>query len=258
MDQRRAAILVSAALLLTACATPSPSPSPPPIASAASSPVGAVEFLECDDRSKIDGVADGVSPDDAGGSTPDEALFAWMASRPSSWVPNSGYERVATLSDGAVYGYHVDGEVKVAVLITSRLAGMVGAAYAFDEMQYCDLSEVFSVGPAHRVWINSQGQTLDDDIGPEHCQWQLARILNVPDGNGFRRYLRDPLGVMSRDQTLFDTYAAGISLPADAIDSGYRSGELELWFTPGDTAAYVVSPDGVERWPRYEVTAWCV
>jgi hypothetical protein len=63
---------------------------------------------------------------------------------------------------------------------------------------------------------------------------------------------------MRQEQTLFDTYAAGIALPADANDSGYRSGELQLWFTPADTAAYVVSPDGVERWPRFELTAICV
>jgi hypothetical protein len=229
-----------------------------PIASATPAPASAVDFLECDDRSKIDGVADLIGPDEAGGSTPDEALFAWMTSGPFSWAPNAGYERIATTSDGAVFGYQVDGRVKVAVVISSRFAHSVGAAYIVDQLRFCDPSEIYAVGPAHRVWINSEGETLDDNVGPEHCQWQLARILSVPDGDGFRSYLRDPLGVMSRDQTLFDTYASGISLPADAIDSGFRSGDLELWFTPGDTAAYVVSPDGVERWPRYEEAAFCV
>jgi hypothetical protein len=89
--------------------------------------VSAIDFLECDDRSKIDGVADGVEPDGAGGATPDKALFAWMSSGPFL-VPNSGYERMATVPDGAVYGYHVDGQVKVAVLISSRLGDVVGAA----------------------------------------------------------------------------------------------------------------------------------
>jgi hypothetical protein len=179
-------------------------------------------------------------------------------------VPHSGYERIQALPDGALYGYRVEGRLKVVVIFSSRSAELTDAPpdvvppYTMERLWTCDPAEVFAVGPAHRVWVNVEGQTLDDSVGPEHCMWQHARVLSVPDGNGFRYYLRDPLGVMRQEQTLFDTYAAGIALPADANDSGYRSGELQLWFTPADTAAYVVSPDGVERWPRFELTAICV
>ncbi len=47
---------------------------------------------------------------------------------------------------------------------------------------------------------------------------------------------------------LLDTYAADVELPDDAVFSGYRTTNgLELWFTPEDRAAYVVTADGVER-----------
>lgn len=50
---------------------------------------------------------------------------------------------------------------------------------------------------------------------------------------------------------LLETYAEGVELPEDATFSGYRTADgLEQWFTPEDRAAYVVTPDGVERWPR--------
>lgn len=41
-----------------------------------------------------------------------------------------------------------------------------------------------------------------------------------------------------------------IDLPANAEDSGYRFGDLELWTMPGDEKyVYIVSPQGVEGWP---------
>lgn len=265
MGRRRAAILVSAALLLPGCAPSVPSPRPLPSDTAATTPPQRVagDLLECEgESSEIDGLAYALGQD-PGGTTPDGALFAWMTSHRFR-VPHSGYERIQALPDGALYGYRVEGRLKVVVIFSSRSAELTDAPpavvppYTMERLWTCDPAEVFAVGPAHRVWVNVEGQTLDDDIGPEHCMWQHARILSVPDGNGFRYYLRDPLGVIRQEQTLFDTYAAGIAIPADADDSGYRSGELQLWFTPADTAAYVVSPDGVERWPRFELTAICV
>jgi hypothetical protein len=265
MDQRRAAILVCTALIVVGCARPSPSPSATQSSEAlpAPPPPSAIDLLECDgDSIEADGLRYAFELD-IGGLTPDGALSAWMAAHHFS-VPHAGYERIEMSGDRAAYGYRVDGRVKVIVTFSSRNAALleapptIVAPYTMEALGLCDPSEVFAVGPAHRVWTKVEGQTLDDNVGPEHCMWQHARILSVPDGNGFRHYLRDPLGVMWQEQTLFDTYAAGIALPTDAVDSGYRSGALELWFTPADTAVYVVSPDDVERWPRFDMTAFCV
>jgi hypothetical protein len=51
---------------------------------------------------------------------------------------------------------------------------------------------------------------------------------------------------------------AGVELPADAAFSGYRTDEgLELWLAESDTAAHVVTRDGVERWPRADPPIGC-
>jgi hypothetical protein len=64
------------------------------------------------------------------------------------------------------------------------------------------------------------------------------------------QYLRDPDGFFDFARLLAD-YAEGVELPDDASDSGYRSPEgFELWFTESDAALYVVTPQGIERWPR--------
>jgi hypothetical protein len=84
-----------------------------------------------------------------------------------------------------------------------------------------------------------------------------SRVLIVGDPLGTRyttsaddvEFVRDPTGVLGQPE-----FSAGAdpdaSLPDDAIDSGYRRGEVWLWHRPGDPSAiWLVSPDGVERWP---------
>jgi hypothetical protein len=265
MDQRRAAILVTAAVLLAACAAPVPSPpataSPKPMPTA--TPAMSSNLLDCDEEGlEVSGLRYAFDLE-LGGATPDAALAAWMTSHHFR-VPHAGYERVETRTGGAVYGYRVDGRIKVVVTFSSYNADVLDAPstivapYTMQEVALCDPSEVFEVGPARRLWVNRQGLTLDDSVGPEHCMQEDARILSIPEGEGYRYYLRDPIGVMLHSVALLDTYATGIVLPPDAFDSGFRSGDLELWLTPHDTAAYIVAPSNVERWPRFNITGWCV
>jgi hypothetical protein len=115
------------------------------------------------------------------------------------------------------------------------------------------------MGPGARVWTHeTTGDILTDIEGPAHCEWQSARMLHVEEeGEPVRQYLRDPEGVFGHAAQL-DAYAEGVELPSDAADSGYRSPEgYELWFTESDRAAYVVTPDGVERWPRADPPVGC-
>ena len=74
-----------------------------------------------------------------------------------------------------------------------------------------------------------------------------------------RQYFRDPQGVLNDfARRNLETYADGVELPSDATDSGYRSPEgFELWFTRSDRAAYIVTPDGIERWPRADPPHGC-
>jgi len=40
-------------------------------------------------------------------------------------------------------------------------------------------------------------------------------------------------------------------LPAGATETGYRSGDRQLWLGADDDGAYIVTPGGIERWPRF-------
>lgn len=200
---------------------------------------------------------------DAGGATADEAFEAWIAASPFP-LPRSGYRPLGSVGDRWVYTYDVDGDTKVVVVISPRFGRDLGLAFAIDEMRTCDPSEygaAVDLGPGRRAWVHAAtGELLTDIEGPSHCDWQSARMLHVTDEQGTlaRQYVRDPEGVFADVPGLLDDYAEGVQLPADAIDSGYRTQDgLELWFTETDTAAYVVTPEGVERWPRADPPIGC-
>lgn len=202
------------------------------------------------------GFADDFGPDGAG-ATPDEAFRAWTEINPFT-VPRSGYHALGAIGNRFVYAYDVDGSTKVVVVISPRFSDLVGnAAFTIEEMRTCDPSEygaTVDLGPHQRTWAHEEtGEILIDIAGPGHCEWESARMLHLPheDGTLDRQYLRDPLGVFIDVPGLLDSYAEGVELPADATFSGFRTADdLELWFTAEDHAAYVVTPDGVERWPR--------
>jgi hypothetical protein len=63
-------------------------------------------------------------------------------------------------------------------------------------------------------------------------------------------YVRDPTGAYVSD-FLPDGFAELQELPVDAVDSGFRLRDRELWTSPSDPAAiYIKDSQGVERWPR--------
>jgi hypothetical protein len=261
-------------LALAACtgqpaddASASPSPSATDEPSALPSPsvaVTATDLLECE--GPVDGVGgagEALALDiGTGGSTPDEALAAFLAVTPFV-VPLAGYEPLAIAGDRYAYGYRADGRVKVVVVFSPRHADVLGEAYATDELRACSESEfgaTVDFGAETHVWTHDEtGAILTDIPGPSHCEWQSARMLHVEeDGQLVAQYLRDPEGVFDFAR-LLDEYAEDVELPDDASDSGYRSPEgLELWFTESDTALYVVTPDGVERWPRAAEPIGCM
>lgn len=221
------------------------------------------ELLECEGAiSQVGGAGEALALDvGVGGSSPARALKAFLAATPFV-IPLSGYETLGVSGDRYAYGYRADGEVKVVVVMSPRFAGLVGEAFAPDELRTCPDSEFGSAvdfGDGRRVWTHVEtGEIITDIPGPEHCGWQSARMLHVErDGALVAQYLRDPEGVFA-GLDLLETYAQGVELPDDASDSGYRSPEgFELWFTESNTALYVVTPDGNERWPRADEPIGC-
>ena len=123
-----------------------------------------------------------------------------------------------------------------------------------------------SVGPwPGRPWTRADGTVVPPTEvsafdGPSHCGWDMATYLNLgwPLGTLARSvteshtYIRDPEGVIAFRPEIAAGFRADVVLPSDAFDSGYRSGEFELWVSPSQAErwVYVRSPSGAERWPR--------
>jgi hypothetical protein len=87
-----------------------------------------------------------------------------------------------------------------------------------------------------------------------HLGWPLGTVSQT--SAEIRQFIRDPNGVI--DRGLRDKLALAIDLPADAQDTGYRNGELELWLSQSNPdAAYLRAGGDVERWPRAEPVVAC-
>jgi hypothetical protein len=102
-------------------------------------------------------------------------------------------------------------------------------------------------------------QDLSLAQGPTHCQWERALFLGgavLPVGSsGERLWTRDPEGVLTHFPRAKQEFEAHAALPADAADTGYRYGVVELWLAPSDDGEYVYlvnarNRSDVERWVR--------
>ena len=85
--------------------------------------------------------------------------------------------------------------------------------------------------------------------------WPVGSSHRKP--HPFRIFVRDPQNVFgdSRISRDLDEHA---ELPGDAVDTGYRQDEAELWIRPHDDAfIYLVQEDNVERWPQDETPPGC-
>lgn len=114
------------------------------------------------------------------------------------------------------------------------------------------------------VWTHADRDIRAGEItaaaGPDHCDWQTATYLGLswpvgtvaPNGSRTRQYFRDPQKVVMRSGPI------GRTLPADAQDTGYRSGDLQLWLSESDPGgAFLRVGTDVERWPRADPMILC-
>jgi hypothetical protein len=114
-------------------------------------------------------------------------------------------------------------------------------------------------------WTDREACLLRIDVlaerpGPEHCDSERASVLITGRPLGARytnaaddtEYVRDPEGVFD-DAALTAGFDPDAEVPATAVDSGYRRGDLALWHDPTDPSAiWIVGPDHTERWPAGE------
>lgn len=121
--------------------------------------------------------------------------------------------------------------------------------------------------PAERGHGENHTYEVEAHPGSSHCEWEGVVFLNVgwplgtTNGSGLpdehRKYIRDPAGVTrsrADGELDLDAYA-----PNGAQDSGYGTGDVDLWFGEdgGATFAYLYTARGVERWPRVKEAVAC-
>ena len=120
-------------------------------------------------------------------------------------------------------------------------------------------------------WVTVDGHVVAKNViesfaGHEHCGWEATTYLIVGSpvgaavtGDG-HWYIKDPTGVFDtwernwEGETLewFGEFESDTQLPIDAVFSGYRQNEVELWTIDSEigTQVYMVGETGVEHWPR--------
>lgn len=96
--------------------------------------------------------------------------------------------------------------------------------------------------------------------GPEHCEWQESlwlsgSALSAPRDDRGPHWVRDPKGVLTHAPYAKAGFRARAVLPADARDTGYAQGPVELWVAASDRADFVYLVNArdradVERWVR--------
>lgn len=128
-------------------------------------------------------------------------------------------------------------------------------AHEPDWRQYADYTD----------WTDLAGCLVRIDVlaerpGPDHCGFERATVLITGRPFGARyttstddvEYVRDPEGVFG-DPQLRAGFDPDATLPATAVDSGFRRDGVALWHDPADASAvWLVGPDHTERWPAGE------
>lgn len=243
---------LAVATLLAACSGGGSSTS----GAATSSPSGVatvLDLLDCDGPPSAMG---GIGPFGVVtlGDTPAAALASWLED-PVFVVPVNNWAPYGATGDRTVFVYRGADRIKVAAVFSAERTEVGEGIFTLVELRACEESEF---GPDavfandDRVWANEAGAILREQAGPAHCDWQDARFLFITEGAQSRQYIGDPLGVMPAG-TLEEPYDGDATLPADATASGYRNGDLELWFVPDGRAVFVVGSDRVELWPSSDV-----
>ena len=118
---------------------------------------------------------------------------------------------------------------------------------------------------ASRRWCDGggRGSTISTDqlalLTRYPCDRGHAAVLSVGRALGLpldpldrREYVRDPAGEFLAQHWITAPWNGDAALPADAADTAWTNGNVDLWISPTELerAVYLVRGDVVERWPR--------
>ena len=130
------------------------------------------------------------------------------------------------------------------IVIEHKTAGWV--PYQLAACDAADFGDSIPPGTAMSGWVDGMGNPVPAATLSEIADCYDGTLLTL-DG---RLYVRDLRGGAYEPTRLLGTFDDDASLPADAVDTGYRHGHRQLFLAPDDRYLYVVSPLRVERWPR--------
>ncbi|HET9456573.1 MAG TPA: hypothetical protein VFO78_04480 [Candidatus Limnocylindrales bacterium] len=165
--------------------------------------------------------------------------------------PTEGFRRTGGSRHTAVYEYAWRGSARAVVIVRSATPDGSGPWYV-DDVASCDPSEMgpdVEPGVEVDVWRDPSGRRLEPAFVSElaDCYDGTKLIVNgrlfVWDPNLGRNHTYDP-------SRLESTFADDVELPQDATDTGYSGSGRHLYLAPDGTAAYVVRPHSVQRWPH--------
>lgn len=188
------------------------------------------------------------------------ALEEYMReSGPIFSAPSEGYAVEREGAGEVLFSYDVDGRTKVSMFAADDVRDWNrDVGWGIRAWAQCDPSELppeltddFNIG----VWEDESGRRVpisrvQSFQGSEHCNWTEITFLLVGAERRADMYVRDPTGELQ--ELLRTTFAADVTLPEGATDTGWRRDGRQLWIGPGEEAAYLVSVDDaqdVERWP---------
>jgi hypothetical protein len=251
---------------LTVAIAPS-SPGPTQSANAAESPAagptptpapawfaGASVLLTCDGEPSRFGV--GWQPGDLGTSPSSSAEKALANLIDRVWLqlapfPVESFRLFESTRGAAAYTYGYRGAVRAVVVARADHEDGTGS-WRVTDVATCEPAEFgrgLPTGAEFGAWRDSAGSVVSTEAVSERQDCFEGIRLRV-DG---RLFVWDPEvgATMNYHPAQLDsTFSADAALPADAVDTGYTSAGRRLHLAADGTAAYLVSRQGITRWPH--------
>ena len=185
-----------------------------------------------------------------GRGTPELAI-AELAHRANSYgvpFPNAGWEDIGRVESTRAFGYFSRGTYRAVVILAVDDADQL-ARWWVDDVAVCQAAELgpdAETGVRTERWTDAAGSPVD------------AAVVETPDCYfGTKLQVDGRLFVWMPGEDAGLSYGTGLleapigvieAVPDDALDSGYRSTGRTLLLAADGTAAFVILPDGVQRW----------
>jgi hypothetical protein len=195
---------------------------------------------------------------------PDASVEAAVDESVSTELPVRELARERDDGDRVLFTTSYGGIARQAVIV--RRADPVSDRAAHDtngwyveSYAYCDLADYpdrVAAAAGVEIWTDARGvrqptTAIRSGPGPEHCDEQRIRFLTL--GSRTNPYV-DTIPPDLRDD-FAEQPRRHVTVPADAVDTGFRRRGRHLWVSPDRRRAYVGSITDAALWPR-EVRAF--